>query len=157
MFDSNLVITDLDAKNQKEVLTILTNRLRKYHLVKETFLKAILKREAKYPTGLHTETIDVAIPHTDKIYVNDPSIAVATLSHPVEWEQMGSPGVIDHPVLVIMLAIKDPKKQLSLLANLMNLLQKHAELKKIAQTKDKQEIVKTLRLYLDERKGNNHE
>lgn len=153
MFNENLVITDLDAKNQREVLTILTNKLRQYDLVKDTFLKAILKREAKYPTGLHTETIDVAIPHTDKIYVNSPSIAVATLTHPVNWEQMGSPGVIDHPILVIMLAIKDPKKQLSLLANLMVLLQNHIELKRIAETKDKKEIVKILNSYLDAKKG----
>ena len=152
MFDSNLVITDLDVKNQEEALTVLANKLRQYDLVKPTFRDAILKRESKFPTGLHTDMIDVAIPHTDTKYVNEASICVATLEHPVEWHQMGASDIIVHPTLIMMLAIKDQKRQVGLLSRLMDLLQTHEKLKQISESENKEEIVQILKPYVLEKK-----
>lgn len=144
MFNAKLVLTDIEAKDKEEVLRRLADLMVEYGVVKPTFPDAILRREAIYPTGLHTDLIDVAIPHTDEEYVIEPSVAVATIVTPVAFQQMGTPEETVYPKLVMMLAIKDPKRQIGLLKNIMMLLQDDARLEKLATTKGKDDIVEML-------------
>ena len=39
--------------------------------MKETFGQALIDREAVFPTGLKTETFEIAIPHTDVEHVEE--------------------------------------------------------------------------------------
>ena len=144
MFNSKLILTDIEVPNRDAALTKLAGVLLEHNLVTPSFPQAIIKREEIYPTGLHTDLIDVAIPHTDKEYVIEPSVAVATLKAPVSFQQMGTPEETVYPKLIMMLAIKDPKRQLGLLKNIMALLQDDQRLEALATATDKAKIVEML-------------
>ena len=64
IIDEQLILTDLDVKNSKELFQIIGNKLFDEGLVTERFTEEIIKREEKYPTGLPTK-IPISLCHTD--------------------------------------------------------------------------------------------
>lgn len=140
----DLVLLNYEADDKKVVLTKMADLLFRANLVKETYSEAIQKRESVFPTGLPTEEIGVAIPHTDSVHVNESSMAVAILKNPVKFEVMGSPGTFVDVKIVMMLAIKDNNTQLYLLKNLMDLFRNKALLNNIVNSKSKKEVVELI-------------
>lgn len=139
-----LIRVNVDAGDREETLAYLAGEFVKTGLVKESFPQAIIERERVYPTGLPAIAFDIAIPHCASENVNETSMAVATLAHPVEWLQMGSPEITLHPQVLFMLAIKDPKKQIEMLQKLMGVLQNAELLEGIRASVDADEIYSLL-------------
>ena len=52
LFNEELIVLNLEAKDDKDAIRQLANRLFKAGYVKESFIEAIIEREANYPTGL---------------------------------------------------------------------------------------------------------
>lgn len=144
MLKKELVLTGVRCDTAEEVLRLLASLFVENGVAKESFIQAVIEREKVYPTGLPAEAFDVAIPHTVSEHVITPSIAVAVLDKTVEFHQMGSPEIILHPRLVMMLAIKDPKEQLSLLRKMMKVLQNKELLNAIVAAADEQSVVDVL-------------
>lgn len=44
----------------------------------------------KYPTGLHTDGLLIAMPHTDSAHVNEACISIARLENPIPFHEMGN-------------------------------------------------------------------
>jgi len=135
-----LVNVGIEASSQKDLLLKLANQFLAEGLVKPSFLQAILDREAVYPTGLPATAFDIAIPHCAASNVNETSMAVATLKHPVEFQQMGSVEITLHPQVVFMLAIQDPDKQLETLQKIMGVIQDKKLLEDIRAAKTVDEL-----------------
>lgn len=123
MLRKELIQLHMDCKDSQEVIRRLAESFVKCGAVRESFVDAVLEREKNYPTGLPAVAYDIAIPHTASKHVIEPAMAVGILNKPVEFHQMGSPEIILHPQVVFMLAISDPKEQLTLLRRIMKLLQ----------------------------------
>lgn len=121
---TNLILPNLEATDWQTVIRLLGERLQSAGYVHETYVPAVLDREAIFPTGLPLGEIDVAIPHTDTVHVITPGIAVATLVNPVSFGQMGSPEESVSARIVFLLAMKDPQAQVNLLSNLVEIFQK---------------------------------
>ncbi|MGB5823745.1 MAG: PTS sugar transporter subunit IIA [Proteocatella sp.] len=121
--DKNVVTTGLEVETKEEAIEILAKMLEINGYVKEGYCKAVLERERVFPTGLLTEIYGVAIPHADITYVNESMIAVAVLKEPVEFNMLGYSSQTVAVKLILMLAMKDGHSQLTLLRNLMNLIQ----------------------------------
>ncbi|MEW9672099.1 PTS sugar transporter subunit IIA [Ammoniphilus sp. 3BR4] len=121
--DENLIFIDVDREEKEDVIGILAGRLEEHGYVKETFLNAILSREQVYPTGLPLQKYGVAIPHTDAVHVNEPAMAVAVLTKPIQFQMMGSQETDVSVDMVFLLAIKEPSEQISMLESLMNMFQ----------------------------------
>ena len=85
----NVNVIKLNKKTKEEVLEDLSNIAIKAGYAKPGYRKAILEREEKYPTGLHTPQIEVAIPHADAEWANEPSLTIGLLENPVTFEPMG--------------------------------------------------------------------
>jgi PTS system galactitol-specific IIA component len=136
-----LIKTGIDAKDFKEVLTEMAGLLRKYDYVKESFTDAVIEREKIYPTGLNLPIgINIAIPHTDACHVNKTAIAIGVLKNPVQFKSMATK-VDDLDVsLVVMLAIKESKKQVETLKRAMEFFQEEEAIKKIINSKTTQEV-----------------
>ncbi|MCR2045655.1 PTS sugar transporter subunit IIA [Anaerosalibacter massiliensis] len=136
MLKKELIYIDVKADSKKELLSKLSDELYKQDYVKENFKEAILNREEKYPTGLPTSGVKVALPHAKSEYVNKSAILVATLEQPVSFKEMGS-GTEDIDVeLVFMLAVKDPSQQVKVLQKLINFFSKEDMMISLKESKE---------------------
>jgi PTS system galactitol-specific IIA component len=130
-FDERVIHIGLSAKDDKEVLKQMADKLWLAGYVKDSFSQAIIEREQIFATGLPLEAYGVAIPHTDPYHVEAEMISIATLKEPVEFKVMGNPDEKVAVSIIFMLAMIDSTSQLQLLANLMRVIQDTAMLKKI--------------------------
>ena len=64
-FGEELVVLDLAAASDLEVLDQMAARMLAEGMVKESYAAAIKKRESVYATGLELPEMGIAIPHTD--------------------------------------------------------------------------------------------
>lgn len=136
MFSKEFILFDLEADNKEELLNQLAGKLYNAGYVKDTYADAVLERENVFPTGLPTAGVKVAIPHTYAIHVNKPIIVVASLKKPVAFKEMGN-GINDVMAeLVFMLAVTDPKNEVTLLQKLMNIFTKENVLLELKASSD---------------------
>lgn len=119
---NELIFLNVECTSSDDVIKLLGNEMKKCGLVKDTYIDAVIAREIKYPTGLPTDGIKVAIPHTDNIHVLKSAIGIATLKKPVEFGIMGGDGEKLEAEIVFLLAIQDPKLQLEFLRKMTSLL-----------------------------------
>ncbi|MCU5773499.1 PTS sugar transporter subunit IIA [Erwiniaceae bacterium BAC15a-03b] len=91
--------------------------------VVEDFADYVLAREETFPTGLPTEPVGVAIPHTDHRHVHHNAFGLGILPAPVSFADMaGEPDPV--PVRVVfLLALSESNKQLNALGWIMELIQ----------------------------------
>jgi PTS system galactitol-specific IIA component len=97
-------------QDRNEAILKLVSLLEAQGYVKASFGQACLKREKVFPTGLPTQPVGIAIPHTDCEHVNRGAVAVGVLPEPVEFTEMGctDDSTVDVHVILV-LAISDPQ------------------------------------------------
>ncbi|MFZ7134600.1 MAG: PTS sugar transporter subunit IIA [Eubacteriales bacterium] len=117
----NLIFFDFEADDRTDLLSKLSNILKERGFVKDTFLEAVLERESKFPTGIPTVEVKIAIPHTDISHVNKPCITIAKLKKAIIFREMGSHANEIEVELVFMLAVNAPKDQLKVLQKIIGM------------------------------------
>ncbi len=141
----SLITIGLEAKTYEDVMRQLGGQLIEQGYAKESYIEALIQREAEFPTGLDIDGIGVAIPHTDAIHVKKAATVIATLKEPVEFIQMGTD---DEPVkteLIFMLAVEDPKAHLDQLQRIIGIIQDQEVLKKLLSAKDEESIIEIVK------------
>lgn len=124
VFDPDQVITGIEATTSREAIGPLSQRLVDAGLVEPDYLTHIMAREAKFPTGLPTQPVGVAIPHTDPEHVRASALAVGVLSRPVDFGVMGAGDDEVTPISVIfLLAIAPGTGHMNVLGSLTRLFQ----------------------------------
>jgi galactitol PTS system EIIA component len=131
MLRKDLIKLNVDAKTSEDALRTMAQLFVDVGIAKPSYPDAIVKREDKYPTALPATAFDIAVPHTFAEHVNKPAMGICVLKEPVEFKQMGSPETTLYPQLLFMLAITDPKDQISLLRKIMKLIQNSEALNQI--------------------------
>ncbi|HHV82871.1 MAG TPA: PTS sugar transporter subunit IIA [Tepidanaerobacter syntrophicus] len=149
LIDPSLIMLNVEATEKEEVITLMAKKLISEGYVKGSYLNAILEREKEYPTGLPTNEVGVAIPHTDIEHVIKPGIAVATLKNPVKFNAMGNPDEEVDVKLIFMLAVTEPKGQINLLKKLVSIFQNQQLLMELCDIKSKKECAKILNTVID--------
>lgn len=139
-----LIKVGLDAADEEDALRQMSAEFVALGVAKDSFPEALLERERVYPTGLPAIAFDIAIPHCASENVNETSMGVAVLAHPVEFLQMGSPEIALHPEILFMLAIKDPKKQIETLQKIMGVIQNANLLNAIKKAQSADEVYELL-------------
>jgi len=142
ILSKELVFSQVKASTSDEVIHYLAEQLHQDGKVKDTFEQAVKDREKVYPTGLPTGKIAVAIPHTNVEYVNEAAIAFATLAEPVKFHNMAVTDQTVDAQVVVMLAMKNPHSQVSMLQKLMALFQDQALLAQLQQISDNEQLFK---------------
>ena len=140
MLRKELIRLNLEAETSEEALRTLAQVFVDNGVAKDSYPDAIVAREQKYPTGLPATAFDIAVPHTFAEHVNEPAMGVGVLKNPVTFQQMGSPEITLHPQILFMLAITDPKEQISLLRKIMKLIQNPEALNKVREAKTVDEV-----------------
>jgi PTS system galactitol-specific IIA component len=141
MLQKELVLINAVCDTSEDILRKLAVLFVEQGFAKDSFVNAVIEREKVYPTGVPAAVFDIAIPHTISEHVIEPAIAVAVLEKPVEFKEMGSPDITLHPQLVIMMAIKNPKEQNTLLRKMMKLIQNDDALRAIRGCNNRQAVV----------------
>jgi PTS system galactitol-specific IIA component len=118
------LVTRIDECLTKEaIIRRVAMPLLEAGLVKPSYADALIDRERSFPTGLPTGGVGVAIPHTDCEHVNQASVAVGILRHPVAFQNMAVPEEAIPVQILFMLAIDEPHGHVKMLQHLMDLVQ----------------------------------
>lgn len=140
----SLIRIGVEAKSSEEVIQSLGELLEQNGMVKGSYIPAVIEREKIYPTGLPSNGVTVAIPHTNTSHVHKSAIAIGVLKEPVKFYMMGGTGEELQAKIVFLLAISDTKKQLELLKNLMKLFQNKEILQAVVEASTESEIFQIL-------------
>ena len=117
-FNESLIAFDLQAKNAKEVIDLLSGSMYAQGLVTVEYGTQTWARELEHPTGLPTKPFCIAFPHADAEGVNRSALGVAVMHQPVQFQNMADPDESLDVELIFMLANRDPEEQIQTLRNL---------------------------------------
>lgn len=129
LIHKKLVFINKDFNDSQAALSYLSQKIEQAGYAKSTYHAAVIEREKKFPTGLPTGKICVAIPHADSIHVNKSTLAVMTLKKPIAFHNMGDPDNTLPVSVLIMMAIAEPRGQLTMLQKIMEVVQNQEHLK----------------------------
>lgn len=122
MFQKELIDLQVAVEDEDQLFAVIAKRLEQLGYVNSGYLEGIRGRENIFPTGLITEYLNVALPHSDTKYIERPFIYVARTTQPIKVKQMGDNQEMEVRDL-FFLGIKEPTKQVGLLQELMYLFQ----------------------------------
>lgn len=130
-FDESLIFLDESFPDKNSFFDELGRRMHEAGLVKESFARALREREALYPTGLGVEPCPVAIPHADPCHVDRECLAFIRFAEPIEFRDMGEPELSVGVRLAFLLAVREPKRQLKTLSNLVSAFSKTSVMERL--------------------------
>jgi galactitol PTS system EIIA component len=117
-FHEDLVLMNIEASSDMEVINLLADRLHNSGLVSADYGRMTCERELEHPTGLPTKPYCISIPHAEPGGVMQSSLAFASLKYPVKFRSMEDPDILLDVSMVIMLANNNPEEQIQTLRNL---------------------------------------
>ncbi len=148
-FDESLVVLDIEAETDEQVIDIVARAMLKEGMVKESYPEAVKERERIYATGLELLDMGIAIPHTDPEHVLQPAMALGILRNPVDFVGMGEPDKKIKVEIVFMLSILQPHAQLAILQKLMQVFQHEGKLTELKSCKTPKEAANLLTAFLN--------
>jgi PTS system galactitol-specific IIA component len=124
LLQDSFVLIGLHGKSAEAIIRQLVVPLAEAGCVEEDYADDVWRREQRFPTGLPTSPLAVALPHADPDHVHRAALAVGLLSTAVQFDQMGSDPPIPLPVrIVFLLALKEREQEAPFLRDLMLILQ----------------------------------
>ena len=135
MFQPELINLSVAVETETELFEVVAKRLKQLGYVNEGYLAGIKQREEQFPTGLITQYVNIALPHSEVEFVEKPFIFITRIETPVTVRQMG-----DNQEMAVrnflFLGIKEPSKQVGLLQELMVLFQQERFVEQFIATMD---------------------
>ncbi len=136
------ILLNCQAEEARQVIDQLTALLVSTGHVDPAYAGDVWRREQRYPTGLPTQPVAVAIPHADPDHVHRSALAVAVLRSPVPFGQMGGDGSQQLAVRVVfLLAVKERTKQVEMISKLVGLIQSPALLQGLLEVESAQQAL----------------
>ncbi|SET78537.1 PTS system, galactitol-specific IIA component [Enterococcus malodoratus] len=139
MFHEQLIHLEVEGASEEAVFEKVAAQLRDLGFVNEGYLRGITAREQKFPTGLITQHVNIALPHSDPEYVEKPFVYIARLKNEVKVKQMGDSQEMGVKNL-FFLGIKDPKGQVGLLQAFMELFMQEEFVTRFINAQDETDI-----------------
>ena len=139
MFDQQLISLEVEGESEERVFEQVADHLKELGFVNEGYLNGITAREERFPTGLITQHLNIALPHSDPEYIEKPFVYIARLKNEVKVKQMGDSQEMGVKNL-FFLGIKDPKGQVGLLQAFMELFMKEEFVQAFMQEQDEKNI-----------------
>ncbi len=123
MITEELILINEKANTPKELFLNVAEILEKKNIVKSSFYKAILNRENRFPTGINTKPINVAIPHADPEHVNKAALVIVKTKNSIPFNQMDNKDSKVNVEIVFFLIIDKKEKQSKFLSKLITAIQ----------------------------------
>ena len=144
LFSADLMALEVEVASQKELFQFVSKELIRQDYVFDNYVSGIIKREEEFPTGLMTKYLPIGLPHSDVQDVKRPFIYFCRLKKGIKFHQMGD----NQPMMVrdvFFLGIKEPKKQVVLLATMMTLFADQFFVDKLVQSRTRAAIMSTIK------------
>ena len=133
-----------EEKTKEDVITYLAKYLFDKGYVNEHYCNATLERENKYPTGLSTKPVGIAVPHSNPENVIKEAVIVAVSENLVEFTEMGNSNSQTKVGIIFLLALKGENNQLNYLKNIVNYFKQKNNVVKFRALTTKQQIKNVL-------------
>lgn len=117
-----LLEDNIKFKDERDALTFISEQLQQRNIVKKSHLKALIEREALFPTGIALDGYAVAIPHCEAEHAISPAIYIIRPQSPVVFNRADEDSTVEVS-LIISLVVTSPEDQLNLLKALFSNLQ----------------------------------
>lgn len=141
LIDENLIILDSECKTKVETIEKLVDLLDASGVLenRDEFLKVVMERETKSPTGLED---GLAIPHGKSTTVKNAKISAIRLKNKIsDWESVDEDNEVE---LAFLIAIPDSEKgstHIEVLSNLTTLFMEDGFLTELKNAKTKKEFL----------------
>lgn len=142
--NENMILLSLECKTTEELFKTIHKIGIENGYVKKEFYEKILEREQNFPTGLNLGEIGVAIPHTDAEYIKEEFIAICQIKNEVEFKSMEDANEIVKVKLAFVLGLNQPHSQLTILQELMQLIQNKETVYNLVSANNKEDILKII-------------
>ncbi|MDF7666489.1 PTS sugar transporter subunit IIA [Orbaceae bacterium ESL0727] len=144
LFFDDLIFLDKVFQKSDQFFDFVFPILQQGGYVKESFLAAIKKREAAFPTALPTTPYVVAMPHTDIEHIIRPFILVTRIKGSVPWCEMANNDVILDANFIFLLGFTGKDGHILLLQTLIASFSNPQFLAALQQAKTKQAVMALL-------------
>lgn len=141
----SLIFIELEAEHEQEIMEIMGGALINAGYAKKSFIRALVERENKFPTGLDIGGVGVAIPHTDADFVKKEGVAIASLKDPVTFLQMGTDTEEVKVKLVFMLTVLNPDERIEHLQRILSIIQDTNVLEQLLRAKKRADFIEILK------------
>lgn len=126
LFRKELILKS-NTDTKEKVLTAIGNLLYEKGLVKESFICAIIDREANYPTGIDLSPVaagvpNVALPHTEAKHCKDQVIIFVKLEQAIPFNNMINPEEEVAVHYLFLIVNNQRKNQTNVLSELMGFI-----------------------------------
>jgi PTS system galactitol-specific IIA component len=130
------------ADNWEDAIRIACKPLIENGHVTTKFAELTIEREKKWPTGLPSLPVGVAIPHAEtRDQIIKAEISAVVLNEPTTFKQAGNDEISVSVQLVFVLAFDDSTLQLNMIANLMECISKAENLNALLQAKTEEDFI----------------
>lgn len=127
-----------------DVFETVYNDVHAKNWVRDDFKERIIQREDTFPTGIDLGSYGIAIPHTDAECVHNEFIALLLPKEPVQFKRMDDANETVGVSFIFLLGLNQPHGQISMLQNLMQLIQNGDLLADMVTKQTPEEIVALL-------------
>ena len=142
---TNIQVVNIEEElSNVELLTRMGQVAIDAQWAKPGFIEAVLEREMKFPTGLHTAGVEVAIPHADPEWTQTPGMVVGVCDQAVVFQPMGGMGGEVQAKFVFMLVIPDAEAHIAFLQGLATFIEDETRLRLLEETKDVNRLIEFL-------------
>lgn len=141
LVSKELIFTDVSCESKEELFEVMGTKFIELGICTEGYIEAISKREQRYPTGLVTEVMNVAIPHADPDYVIENKVAIIKLNNPVSFHEMGKKDNVISVRWVFFLLLSEGAFHIVMLQNMMKLFSNPKSLELLNNTSNKDQIL----------------
>lgn len=133
-----------NIKTKEDAIDYISDHLKKNGYVNEKYRDCTIKREHTYPTGLATQPIGIAVPHSERENVIKPAVIMGICKEPIEFYKMEDSQSKMKVGVIFLLALKGEDSHLNYLRNIVNYCKLEENLKKLYYSKSKDEAYEIL-------------
>ena len=144
MINRELIVRGVDFPDCEAAIRYGGGILHRLGYVKDTYTDSVLAREKLFPTGLPTEPVPIAIPHTGSEHVNKSMFCMIVFDRPVMFHQMGSDEELIPAEIMMMLAIDGSDRHLEFLSDVLGIFSDGSVLTRIKDAGSAGEICEIL-------------
>ncbi|CAM3292378.1 PTS sugar transporter subunit IIA [Streptococcus dysgalactiae subsp. equisimilis] len=150
LINSQLIQLDLKATNLESLFQEVGSNLYEKSYVENTYIPALKKREDSFPTGLKTQFLNICLPHSDVEHIKKPFVYICKTNQLISVRQMGDNSEMESKYF-FFLGIKNPKKQVGLLSEIITLFQNESFVENFKNTSSNVELLDLINQYLKEK------
>ena len=136
-----MIWLDNRCRNTIELFQMVSDQALQLDLVTTSFLSKISERESCFPTGIQLNGYGIAIPHTDPDCIKEQFIGIIIPQKTISFKSMENEKQVVNVDLIFILGLNQPHCQLTVLQQIMRVIQNKNHVNQLVKAKNYNEII----------------